>query len=60
MRKIYCDCCKGEIKSEEQFFSMEIRRMYNKEIVLNEMCENCYKAIKNIVDNAESWRMSNL
>lgn len=59
MKITYCDCCKREIYEEEQLFSMEIKKRQDKEIVLEDMCADCYERIKYIVDNADSWRTAN-
>ena len=59
VRKVYCDCCGRAIQSAEPLFSMEISRGQDKEIILEDMCIDCYERIKYIVDNARSWRMSN-
>ena len=61
MRKIYCDCCKREIKNVEPMFKMEIFKGHIEtgrasEIILNDMCVDCYEKIKHIIDNAELWR----
>ena len=53
MRIIYCDCCRRKIRETEQLFSLEIRKRQDKEIVLNDMCSDCYKRIKDVIDNAE-------
>lgn len=59
MRKVYCDCCSREIQSTEQIYSMEIKKGQDEEIILKDMCVDCYERIKYIVDNTKSWRMSN-
>lgn len=56
MRKVYCDCCKREIQGQEQLFSMIISKWQDREIVLDDVCVDCYERIKHIVDNAEVWR----
>lgn len=56
MRRIYCDCCKREIRSVEQLFGIEIKKGQDKEIVLEDVCINCYEKIKQVIDNAELWR----
>jgi hypothetical protein len=58
MRKIYCDCCKREILSVEQLFSMEIKKGQDMEIVLKDMCANCYERIMQVINNAEMWMLS--
>ena len=58
MRKIYCDCCGRTIGDVEQLFSMEISKGQDNEIILNDMCVDCYERIKCIIDNAKSWRMN--
>lgn len=59
MRKVYCDCCGRAIQSVEQLFSMEIKKGQDEEIILNDMCVDCFNRIKYIVDNAKSWGMNN-
>ena len=59
MKKVYCDCCGRVLKSTEPSFSMEIKKGQDDEIILEDMCIDCYERIKYIVDNAKSWRMSN-
>lgn len=64
MRKVYCDCCKREIKSKEPIFGMEIFKGYiecgrTSEIILNDMCVDCFEGIKRTIDNAELWRRTN-
>lgn len=59
MRKIYCDCCRREVRGTEQLFSMEIKRGSDKEIVIEDMCDYCYEKVKNVVNNAQMWMLSN-
>ena len=51
MRKIYCDCCDREIRSAEQLFSMEISKCQDKEIIIEDMCIDCYERIKFVIKN---------
>lgn len=50
MRRVYCDCCQREIRGGEQIFSAEIKRGHDEEIILNDMCVDCYTDIRRIVD----------
>ena len=64
MRKTYCDCCKREVKDVEQLFGMvltkgRIENGRTVEVILDDMCIDCYEQIKHMIDNAELWRMSN-
>lgn len=56
MRKVYCDCCKRKIANMEPLYSMEIKKGQDQEVVLEDMCADCYERIKCIIDRAESWR----
>lgn len=58
MRKIYCDCCRREIRDTAPLFSMEIKRGQDKEIVIEDMCDDCYAKIKHVVDHAQLWILS--
>ena len=55
MKRIYCDCCKREISNLEPIYSIEIKRGNDMEIVLNDVCIECYEHFTNIIDNAERW-----
>lgn len=55
MRKIYCDCCKREIRGTEQLFSIEIKKGQDLEILLEDMCDDCYENIRHVIDNAQLW-----
>lgn len=52
MRRIYCDCCKREIMDTEPIYNMEIKQGQDKEIVLEDMCIDCFQDIERIIDNA--------
>lgn len=53
MRIIYCDCCCREIYEEEPLFSLEISvtKGHGEEMILKDMCANCYDKIENLVNN---------
>ena len=55
MKVIYCDCCKRKISDAEKVYSIEIKCGYDKEHILDDVCEDCYDRFKNIIDNAEKW-----
>ena len=59
MRRVYCDCCSRQILKTEQIYSMEIKKGQDEEIILEDMCVDCYEQVKHIVYNAQkSWKMN--
>lgn len=50
MRRIYCDCCSREIFETEQLFNLEINKGQDKEIILDDMCTDCYEEIKRTME----------
>lgn len=58
MRVAYCDCCKAKIGTYEKIYSLEIKQGNDKEIVLDDVCEDCFDRFKSIIDNAERWGKS--
>lgn len=57
--KIKCDCCGRNINDFEQLFTIEISKGIDKEIVLNNVCVDCYDRFKHIINNAKLWCKSN-
>ena len=56
MMKLYCDCCKREIDTIEPNYSIEIKKYNTMEIILGDVCEDCFRRFTNIIENAEKWR----
>lgn len=59
MIKIYCDCCKREINDAEPKYSIEIKKGNDKEIILNDVCDDCFERFNIVIENAEKWRINN-
>lgn len=57
--KVKCDCCGRNISDFEPLFSIEISKGIDKEIVLNNVCVDCYDRFKYFIDNAKIWQKSN-
>lgn len=56
MRKIFCDCCKREIRNVEHIYSIEIKKGQDNEIILEEICSDCYDSVKRVLTNARLYR----
>lgn len=59
MIKIYCDCCKRKINDAESRYSIEIKKGNDREIILNDVCDDCFERFNCIIENAEKWRINN-
>lgn len=58
MKTVYCDCCKRQITNFEPIYSIEIKRGNDDEHILEDVCQDCYERFRNVIDNAERWRMN--
>ena len=57
--KIYCDCCKRKINDAESRYSIEIKKGNDREIILNDVCDDCFERFNSIIENAEKLRINN-
>ena len=60
MRKLFCDCCKREIRETEKLFSMKITSGFSQEICIEDMCIDCCDRIKQVIAKAECWRKNSI